>query len=86
MPLSACPARKDMEGQERTRLLPRGLNPAAARVDGMVSWRVRGQAARHGAGYFRELGMPRSAIAKVLQDVWPCWKPLAAGPARPEVV
>ena len=53
-----------MEGQERTRLLPGGLNPAAARVDGLVSWQARGQAARHGAGYFRELGMPRSAITR----------------------
>jgi len=53
-----------MEGQERTRLLPKGLNPAAARVHGMVSWQARVQAARHGAGYVRELGMPWSAIAK----------------------
>lgn len=76
-----------MEGQERTRLLPRGLNPAAARVDGMVSWQARGQAARHGAGYVRVLGNALERDhKKVRLGVWPCWKPLAAGPGRPEVV
>lgn len=76
-----------MEGQERTRLLPRGLNPAAAHVDGMVSWQARGQGARHGADTVRELGHALERDRKkVRQDVWPCWKPLAAGPGRPEVV
>lgn len=87
MLLSTCPRQQDMEGQERTRLLPRGLNPAAARVDGMVSWQARGQAARHGAAYVRVLGHALERDRKkVRQGVWPCGEPLTAGRGRPEMV
>ena len=64
-----------------------GLNPAAARVDGMVSWQARGQAARHGAAYVRVLGHALEPVRKkVRRVVWRCWEPLTAGPGRPEVV
>ncbi len=87
MLLSTCPRQQDMEGQERTRLLLEGVNPVAARGDGMASWQARGQGARHGAGNVRQLGHALEPDRKkVRRVVWRCWEPLTAGPGRPEMV
>ena len=85
--LPMCPRQQDMERQERTKLLLKGLNPVAARGDGMASWQARGQGARHGAGNVRQWGHALERDRKkVRRVVWRCGEPLTAGPGRPEMV